>query len=195
MNVENIEETPPETPLENADEQSEQAETPTEEAPVEEAEDIASLRAQLQRVAADYANYQKRILRDRANWTRDAVRGVLSSMLPVIDNLDSAVKAFEGDVKDPETYKQGVVLVRDELLRQLANHTVARIEPEQGAAFDPDEHEAIMVQEVDGIDAQQVSFLARVGYRIKDTVLRPAQVGVMKPKPAPAAPAEPEAEA
>ena len=62
---------------------------------------------------------------------------------------------------------------------------MARIEAEQGAPFDPDLHEGIMVQEVEGIEAQAVSFMARVGYRVGDIVLRPAQVGVMRPKAKP----------
>jgi len=74
-------------------------------------------------------------------------------------------------------------MVREEFLRQLGNHQVTRIEAEDGVPFDPDQHEAILVQEVEGIDEQQVSFVARVGYRVGDRVLRAAQVGVKKPKP------------
>ncbi len=139
---------------------------------------------QLKRLAADYANYQKRVQRDKAKWTQDAIRGLLQDLLPVIDNLDQAIGAFEGEVKDPQVYRQGVVLVRDELMRQLGHYQVERIEAADGTPFDPDLHEAILVQEAEGIDQQQVAFCARSGYRLGETVLRPAQVGVKKPKSA-----------
>lgn len=155
---------------------------------------VLELTERLQRVSADYANYQKRVQRDKRKWTEDAVRGVLKGLLPVLDNLDQAIAAFEGDVKDPATYKQGVELVRGELLRQLGMYQVARIEPETGAAFDTELHEGIMVQEVEGIDAEQVSFMARVGYKLGETVLRPAQVGVARPKVKPKPAGEADAE-
>lgn len=142
----------------------------------------AELTERLQRVAADYANYQKRVQRDRARWSEEAIRDLVTDLLPVLDSLDQAIAAFDSDVKDAQTYKDGVVMVREELLRQLGNHKVARIEAEDGTPFDPDRHEAILVQEAEGIDEQQVGFVARVGYTLGDRVLRAAQVGVKKPK-------------
>jgi len=193
MNTETSQDLEPseETSAPEASDPSPEAEAPEAEAPevkVLEPETTpegreGELTLQLQRLSADYANYQKRVQRDRAKWSQDALRSLLSSLLPVIDNLDSAIKAFEGEIKDPAVYKQGVELVREELLRQLGTHQVTRIEADAGAPFDPDQHEAIMVQEAEGIDAQQISFVARAGYTLGETVLRPTQVGVQKPKP------------
>ena len=143
---------------------------------------VRELEDRLKRLAADYANYQKRVQRDRAKWTQDAVREILKGLLPVLDNLDQAIAAFQGEVKDPEVYRKGVDLVREELVRQLRAYHVERIEAEPDAAFDPDLHEAIMVQEAEDIEQAQILFVARAGYRLGDLVLRPAQVGVKKPK-------------
>ncbi|MGE0713535.1 MAG: nucleotide exchange factor GrpE [Planctomycetota bacterium] len=136
----------------------------------------------LQRVSADYANYQKRVQRDKAKWTQDAIRGLLKDLLPVLDTLDSALAAFAGEVKDPSVYRQGVELVREELMRQLGNYDVTRVHAEPGAPYDLDAHEAIMVQEADDVTEKLVAFVARAGYRLGDVVLRPAQVGVKQPR-------------
>lgn len=140
------------------------------------------LTQQLQRLAADFANYQKRVQRDKAKWNQEAIRGLVEDLVPVLDSLDQAITAFDQPVTDPGVYRQGVVLVLEELLRRLGTYDVQRIEAAEGTPFDPDLHEAILVQEAEGIEGQQVAFCARNGYRLGDIVLRPAQVGVKKPK-------------
>lgn len=161
---------------------------PSEDSPAEEPaaeptpeEQVKDLYDRLQRVSADYQNYQKRVQRDKAKWTQDSIRSLLTALLPVMDNLDSAIAAFDGEVKDPEALKKGVEMIREGLTRQLGNFKVARIQAEPGTPFDPDEHEAIMVQPAEDATQREVLFQARAGYRLGDTVLRPAQVGVKQP--------------
>lgn len=135
----------------------------------------------LQRVSAEFENYQKRMKRERLKWGVDAVRGVIESMVPVLDNLDFAIAAFDKQGTDPETLRKGVEMVREELLRQLGNRGVKKVEVAEGTPFDPDQHLAINVQEEEGLEQEVVSFCARPGYVIEETVVRPAQVGVKKP--------------
>lgn len=144
--------------------------------------DRDTLYERVQRLSAEFDNFQKRTKREKAKWSQDTLRDVLGGLLPVLDNLDYAVKAFEGEIKDPASLKQGVVLVREELHRTLGNHGVARLDVEEGAPFDPDRHNAIAMQEVEGVEQAQIMFQARPGYTIGDLVLRPAEVGVAKPK-------------
>lgn len=143
----------------------------------------------LARVSAEFQNFQKRVQRDRARWTQDAVRDVLSSLLVVFDAIDLAVGAIERG-SDPGSVKQGVELVREELRRQLGNQGVMAMDVAEGAPFDSERHQAIAVEEVAGLPREEVSFVARDGYLIADQVLRPAQVGVRKPAPAPSASSE-----
>jgi molecular chaperone GrpE len=135
----------------------------------------------LQRVSAEFENFQKRVKRDRATWSADARRGLLESMLPVLDNLDYAVAAFDREVKDPESLRHGVELVREELLRQLGNNGVTPIEAAEGVAFDPDLHQAVAAEPAE-VEQEQISFVARKGYKLGEIVLRPAQVGIRKPE-------------
>lgn len=175
-----------------AEAEAAEAEAPEAEAPedAEGSEGSAGDNAQqllerLQRVSADYQNYQKRMGREKAKWTQDAQRSLIRDMLPVLDTLDAAIASFESDeakAKELATYKQGVVLVREEMMRQLTNHRVTKIQAEPGTPYDIDDHEAIMVQEDPEAEAKTVAFVARAGYRLGDIVLRPAQVGVRQPK-------------
>lgn len=137
--------------------------------------------ARLQRLSAEFDNYQKRTKREKSKWADDALRGAMESFLPVLDNLDYAVAAFDREVKDPQSLRQGVELVREELLRQMSNQGVAPIESPEGTPFDSEKHLAIAVHEEEGLAEEQVAYLARAGYMLHDTVLRPAQVGVKKP--------------
>lgn len=143
----------------------------------------------LARVSAEFQNFQRRVQRDRAKWTQDAVRDVLSGLLSVFDAIDLAAASIDRGA-DPQSVKQGVDLVREELRRQLGNQGVAPMDVTKGTPFDPERHQAIAVEEVPGLQREEVSFVARGGYTIGDLVLRPAQVGVRKPAPAPSAPSE-----
>jgi len=162
----------------SSEETSSEDAAPAEQTPEEQVKDLYD---RLQRVSADYQNYQKRVQRDKAKWTQDSIRSLLTGLLPVMDNLDSAIAAFDGEVKDPEALKKGVEMIREGLTRQLGNFKVVRIQAEPGTPFDPDDHEAIMVQPAEDATQREVLFQARAGYRLGDTVLRPAQVGVKQP--------------
>jgi molecular chaperone GrpE len=136
----------------------------------------------LARVSAEFQNFQKRTQRDRAKWTQDAVRDVLGGLLAVFDAIDLAIGSIERGA-DAASVRQGVELVRDELRRQLGNQGVVAMEVHKGTPFDPERHQAISVEEVPGLERDEVSFVARAGYMIGDVVMRPAQVGVRKAVP------------
>lgn len=138
--------------------------------------------ARLQRVSAELDNFQKRVARERATWTADAQRSILEGILPVLDNIDYALAAFErGDARDPQVLHQGVTMVKEELLRQLAAQGIRPVPAEPGTPFDPERHQAISVQEAPGVESEQVAMLARPGYLHGERLIRPAQVVVKKP--------------
>lgn len=138
--------------------------------------------ARLQRVSAELDNFQKRVSRERATWTADAQRSILDGILPVLDNIDYALAAFErGGARDPQALHQGVTMVKEELLRQLAAQGIRPVPAEPGSPFDAERHQAISVQEVPGIESEQVALLARPGYLHGERLIRPAQVVVKKP--------------
>lgn len=142
-----------------------------------EAEDVqneaAELRLDLQRLQAEYVNYRKRVDRDRAVAGEVAVMGVLSSLLPVLDDIDAA--RAHGDLADGP-----FASIAAKLEGILTSHGLERIDA-TGVEFDPNIHEALIQQPGEGIEVDTVVQVLRSGYRTQARVLRAAQVIVAVP--------------
>ncbi len=135
---------------------------------------VAELTADLQRVSAEYANYRKRVDRDRVAVVEMATAGLLSGLLPVLDDIDRARE--HGDLT-------GAFAAVGEKLTQLTGKLGLEQFGEPGEPFDPAVHEALMQAEPD--DSASVATCAAVlqkGYRLSGgRVLRPARVSVAEP--------------
>ena len=125
------------------------------------------------RTQADFENYRKRMARENAAAIDRGVGKLAKELLPALDHLDHALKAAEGH----EDVVKGFALVRDEIVRALDRVGIQPFAP-QGEAFDPNEHEAMAQQPVDGAEAGTVVEVYQSGYRINGAVLRPARVVV-----------------
>jgi len=130
--------------------------------------------ADLQRLAADFDNYRKRVLRDQAQLVARAHEGLVRELLPVLDDLERALGAAE--VHDEATVVEGVRLVQRALAEQLAREGLEEIVAE--GAFDPHLHEALLSQPGEGAEPGTVLQVVQKGYRLGDRVLRPARVVV-----------------
>ena len=131
----------------------------------------------LARQQAEFDNYRKRSTREQQEFRQYAVSDALKQFLPVLDSFDRAL-ATPSSAEDSKL-REGVELVRKQMLDTLARLGVTPIEAE-GAAFDPQVHEAIeMVETRDAKDNHVITELQR-GYRLKDRLLRPAMVRVAK---------------
>ncbi len=128
--------------------------------------------ADLQRLAADFDNYRKRVLRDQAQLVARAHEGLVRELLPVLDDLERALGAAE--VHDEATVVEGVRLVQRALADQLAREGLEEIAAD--GAFDPHIHEALLSQPGEGAEPGTVLQVVQKGYRLGDRVLRPARV-------------------
>jgi molecular chaperone GrpE len=127
-----------------------------------------------QRAQADFENYRKRAAKEAASAGERAKIGLLRDFLPVLDNLERALEsAGDGDA----SLAEGVRLVHSELVNVLKRNGVESIEAE-GKQFDPTVHEAMSTMAQDGTDAGTVLHVVEKGYRLNDTVIRPARVVV-----------------
>ncbi|MFL6161723.1 MAG: nucleotide exchange factor GrpE [Jatrophihabitantaceae bacterium] len=130
----------------------------------------------LQRLQAEYANYRKRVERDRAIAREQTIAAVVESLLPVLDDIQLARQ--HGDLESGP-----FASVADKLESTLAKYGVQRF-GEPGAAFDPAVHDALMhVEEelAEGTETTTVVGVLQPGYRIGDRVIRPARVSVADP--------------
>jgi len=129
-----------------------------------------------QRARAEFANYKKRVDRDRERFHKDAVGDITKHYLPIVDDLERALKdrLQEGDAT---TWSEGIELIYRKMLNILEANGVTPITAE-GEFFDPNLHEAIAKTESDEYKSEQVIEVLQQGYMIGDRVLRPATVRI-----------------
>lgn len=149
----------------------------------------------LQRLKAEYLNYQKRVEREREEWRQTCMREAFLKTLPVLDNLERALEAAEQlGGKQQESggghdLLRGVQLILKHFRQVLSTEGIEPFES-VGAKFDPRFHEAVLVQ--DSAESEPDTVLAEMerGYMIGEKVLRPARVIVSRKSPAPQSPQE-----
>ena len=132
---------------------------------------------QLQRLKAEFANYQKRSKAQADQNQMYAVGGLATDVLAVLDNFERAMDAAKATGGAAKSIADGLDMVHRQLLSALAKHGVEPISA-IGQPFDPNQHEALMKQPSDDYpEGTVVAELGR-GYRLKDRVLRPTKVAV-----------------
>lgn len=140
--------------------------------PVQETDPVATLTSDLQRLQAEYANYRKRVERDRSLAHEMAIGAVLTELLALHDDVDRA--ELHGELTG------GFKAVADQL-----NSITSRIGLEkygtEGEAFDPQIHEAIMHDTSADVLVATASKILQPGYKYKERILRPARVSVTDP--------------
>jgi molecular chaperone GrpE len=136
----------------------------------------------LLRVSAEFENYKKRTAREIADFKKFANQSLLKELLPIIDNLELAIKAAAEapDGKDA-CLLDGVELTRKEILKVFENFHVEPIDA-LGKPFDPNFHEAVMREESDEHPENTVVNELQKGYLMHDRLLRPSMVVVAMPK-------------
>ena len=128
-----------------------------------------------QRTQADFENYRKRVARESASAQARGCIMLAKELLPALDNLDRALEAAAKD--DP--LLDGVRLVRSELSAALARTGIESFSP-AGEVFDPSVHEAVATSEqpAGGAPSGTVVEVYQPGYRLAETIIRPARVVV-----------------
>ena len=125
-----------------------------------------------QRTQADFENYRKRAAREARLAQDRGVAKLAKELLPAIDNLDRALKAA---AEEQSPIAEGIKLVHVDLLSALQRLGVEPFSPD-GQQFDPQFHEAVAQQPVEGVESGTVAEVFQQGYRLGDSVLRPARV-------------------
>lgn len=135
-----------------------------------------------QRTQADFENFRKRMSRDVVVAQERGIGKLAKELLPALDNLERALAAAEvpaeaGSGQPEHHLAAGVKLVHDELIAALGRVGIERYSP-RGEKFDPNEHEAMVQQPVEGAESGTVVEVYQQGYRLDGTILRPARVVV-----------------
>jgi molecular chaperone GrpE len=138
---------------------------------------VEEYRDHLQRLAADFDNYRKRVLKEQTRAVEMAAEPLMRRLLEVLDEFELALMAAERK-PDLDRFLHGVELVYAKLLETLRSEGLERIDA-QGKPFDPALHEALM-QTGEGEGEPHVADVLRQGYTLRGRVIRPAGVKVVR---------------
>ena len=139
-------------------------------------DEVATLTADLQRLQAEYANYRKRVDRDRLSTTEFAFAAVLMEFLPVLDDLDRA--AEHGELTG------GFKAVADRINSIVEKLGLSKF-AEANVPFNPEIHEALTHESSTEVTQPTASKILQPGYKYKERVIRPARVAVTEPQTTP----------
>jgi molecular chaperone GrpE len=139
--------------------------------------EIDELKNQMLYKQAEFENFRKRTLKEKAELIDTAGGRVLKNFLPVMDDMERAMANME-KAEDVAAVKEGVALIIDKFVKALASEGVAKMDV-VGKDFDADLHEAVaMVPGMGEDNKNKIIDCVQTGYMIKDKVLRHAKVAV-----------------
>lgn len=143
--------------------------------------EIEKLKAELEakndlllRTAAEFDNFKKRTERERLSIAEFAKANVIKELLPILDNIDRAA-ALED--KTSADYIKGIELIVKQLEGLSLNLGISEV-AQEGDTFDPNCHEAVMHTMDENLGENVIAQVLQKGYKIGDTVIRPAMVSV-----------------
>jgi molecular chaperone GrpE len=161
-------------------EQEEASETPVAEVVIDPVEalaaEVAELKDQLLRNQAELENFKRRMNDERIKDNKYRSQHLATAILPALDTFERAM-AVTTDNEEVKNFLVGFEMVHKQFVEGLANEGVEVIVAE-GQPFDPNFHQAVMQEEVEGTEPGIVLVEMQKGYRLKDRVIRPAMVKV-----------------
>ena len=166
------------TATENTTEESTEKEQEEEKDPLTVAnEQIDELKDKYLRTVAEFDNYRKRTLKEKAELILNGGEKTITAILPVLDDMERAIANGE-KTEDPQVLREGIQLISAKFQKTLEGLGVSKIETAE-ADFNTDVHEAIAMVPGMGDDKKgKVLDCVQTGYKLNDKVIRHAKVAV-----------------
>ncbi|MDR1301969.1 MAG: nucleotide exchange factor GrpE [Treponema sp.] len=165
---------------------AEQAKNPSPEEKLQALEEqIAELKDQYLRKAAEFENFRKRMYREKQEAIDFANQSLLLDLIPIIDDFERAIKAADASQKaatDFTAFYEGISMIEKRLSSQLEHKWGLKRYDSTGEPFDPNRHEAIMMEKSQDIVEPVVKEDFIKGYILKERVVRCAKVKVLMPE-------------
>jgi molecular chaperone GrpE len=142
--------------------------------------EIAQMKDQMLRVAAEGENVRRRAEKEANDARAYAIQKFARDLLGVADNLARAMQHAPRDAEDPlvKNLAIGLEMTEKELLAAFERNGLKRVDPARGAKFDPHQHQAVMEQPASDIPGGTVVQVMQVGYELFGRIVRPAMVVV-----------------
>lgn len=141
----------------------------------DKSDEIKNLNDKLARMQADFVNYKNRVEREKKELIQYSNEKLILQILPTVDNLERALLNYD----ENDEFQKGIFLIYKSLLKVLKEENVEEINSD-GMEFNPNEHNAIMLEENDSVLSNHVIETLQKGYKIKDKIIRPSMVKVSK---------------
>lgn len=146
------------------------------------AEEVNAHKERYLRTVADLENYRKRALREKEEARKQATCGLLEDLLPIMDNFKLGLQSA-GQHEGGNVFAEGFKMILNQMDSVLKQNGLEEINPD-GAVFDPNFHESIAHLPSDSVKDGHILEVHRIGYKIQERLLRPAQVVVSSGAPA-----------
>ena len=129
------------------------------------------------RLSAEFDNYRKRTLKEKAELIKNGGEKAISAILPILDDLERALQNMQ-KADDVKAMYEGIDLIYQKFLKGLSQEGLQKMEP-VGEAFDTDYHEAVALEPAPSEDQKgKVLDCVQTGYKLNDKVIRHAKVVV-----------------
>jgi molecular chaperone GrpE len=146
--------------------------------------EIEALRKELDelkpRAQAEIQNIRRRAEQDVEKAYKFGLEKFVTELLPVVDSLERAIEASQGEDERIKALREGVELTLNMFLGSMEKFKVSQINPQQGEAFNPEHHQAMSMVSAEGFDPNTVVNVVQKGYLLNGRLVRPAMVTVAK---------------
>ncbi|MDR2730385.1 MAG: nucleotide exchange factor GrpE [Treponema sp.] len=142
---------------------------------------LAETRDQLLRKAADFENFRKRMNQEKQSAIEYANQNLLLDIIPVIDDFERAIQSGESS-QDFKGLFEGITMIEKRLVSQLESKWGLKRFNSAGEPFDPNKHEALMMEKSPDVEEAVVAEDLIKGYMLKERVIRAAKVKVLAPE-------------
>jgi len=146
---------------------------------------LAETRDQLLRKAAEFENFRKRMNQEKQSSIEYANQNLLSDIIPIIDDFERAITAGEAGIQSNSTeyasLLEGIKMIEKRLTSQMEAKWGLKRYNSEGELFDPNLHEALMMDKSQDVTEATVQEVFFKGYSLKDRVIRAAKVKVLMP--------------
>jgi molecular chaperone GrpE len=132
---------------------------------------------ELLRAKAEMENLRRRQARDLENAHKHALDKFVNELLPVCDSMELGLNAAQSEEASLETVRDGLEMTLKMFMTSIAKFGLEPVNPEN-ETFNPELHQAMAMQAVEGVEANQVLTVAQKGYQFNGRLLRPAMVVV-----------------
>ncbi len=167
------------SPEQKAEEDNSEKEDTAEKIAGLEAE-LADLKDQYLRKAADFENFRKRMNQEKQNAIDYANQSLLLDIIPILDDFERAIKSADTSM-DFSSFHEGVSMIAKRLVSELENKWGLKRYESENQPFNPEIHEAIMMDKSADVSEPTVAEDFLKGYMLKDRVVRSAKVKVLMP--------------